>query len=165
VVRCTRQYYLGTECVLLCDLSADCLLSACFSSFEPYTSNIYVRRTLAGEFVCVSRHLLEDLIELGIWSPELKNKIIANNGSIQAIEEIPAAIKELYKTVWSVRHAYLSHTSHSLARLNSCRHSTPDSLLPCVPVVLFLISHRQGDFSAHDHRHGRRSRCVHRSGQ
>jgi ribonucleotide reductase alpha subunit len=72
-------------------------------SFEPYTSNIYVRRTLAGEFVCVSRHLLQDLIELGIWSPELKNKMIANNGSVQSIEEIPDHIKALYKTVWEVR--------------------------------------------------------------
>jgi len=70
--------------------------------FEPYTSNIYVRRTLAGEFVCVSRHLLQDLIELGIWTPELKNKIIAHNGSIQRIEEIPAHIKALYKTVWEI---------------------------------------------------------------
>lgn len=70
--------------------------------FEPYTSNIYVRRTLAGEFVCVSRHLLQDLIELGLWTPELKNKIIAANGSIATIEEIPADIRALYKTVWEV---------------------------------------------------------------
>jgi len=70
--------------------------------FEPYTSNIYVRRTLAGEFVCVSRHLLQDLIELGLWTPELKNKIIAHNGSIKNILEIPAHIRELYKTVWEV---------------------------------------------------------------
>jgi ribonucleotide reductase alpha subunit len=74
----------------------------CCSGFEPYTSNIYVRRTLAGEFVCVSRHLLQDLIELGLWTPELKNKIIAKNGSIQSIQEIPAHIRQLYKTVWEV---------------------------------------------------------------
>jgi ribonucleotide reductase alpha subunit len=69
---------------------------------EPVTSNIYVRRTLAGEFVCVSRHLLNDLIELGIWNADLKQKLIANNGSVQNIDEIPAEIKALYKTVWEV---------------------------------------------------------------
>ena len=78
-----------------------CPLIFIFQCFEPYTSNIYVRRTLAGEFVCVSRHLLQDLIELGLWTPELKNKIIGQNGSIANIQEIPAHIRELYKTVWS----------------------------------------------------------------
>jgi len=71
-------------------------------AFEPYTSNIYVRRTLAGEFVCVSRHLLTDLIDLGVWSPELKNKLIAANGSVQHIAEIPESLKQLYKTVWEI---------------------------------------------------------------
>jgi ribonucleotide reductase alpha subunit len=71
-------------------------------SFEPYTSNIYVRRTLAGEFTCVSRHLLQDLIELGIWSEDLKNKIIAREGSVQGIEEIPMDLQLLYKTVWEI---------------------------------------------------------------
>jgi ribonucleoside-diphosphate reductase subunit M1 len=71
-------------------------------SFEPYTSNIYVRRTLAGEFVYINRHLLQDLIELGIWAPELKNRLIASNGSVQNIEEIPENIKQLYKTVWEI---------------------------------------------------------------
>jgi ribonucleotide reductase alpha subunit len=70
--------------------------------FEPYTSNIYVRRTLAGEFVCVSRHLLNDLIKLGIWSAELRNKLIAHNGSVQKIAEIPKHIKDIYKTVWEI---------------------------------------------------------------
>merc|ERR1712115_387770 len=56
--------------------------------FEPYTSNVYVRRTLAGEFVCINDHLLRDLIKLGIWNPLLKDKLIANNGSIQNIQEI-----------------------------------------------------------------------------
>jgi ribonucleotide reductase alpha subunit len=55
-----------------------------------------------GEFVCVSRHLLQDLIELGIWNLELKQKIVANNGSIQSIDEIPSHIKALYKTVWEI---------------------------------------------------------------
>lgn len=70
--------------------------------FEPYTSNLYVRRTLAGEFVCVNHHLLRDLIDLGLWSPTLKDKLIACNGSVQNIPEIPTHIKQLYKTVWEI---------------------------------------------------------------
>jgi ribonucleoside-diphosphate reductase alpha subunit len=70
--------------------------------FEPYTSNLYVRRTLAGEFVCVSRHLLTTLIERGLWCPELKNKLVANNGSVQNIPEIPKELQELFKTVWEI---------------------------------------------------------------
>lgn len=71
--------------------------------FEPYTSNIYLRRVLSGEFPVVNKHLLRDLVDLGIWNENLKNKIIAANGSIQGIEEIPANIKELYKTVWEIK--------------------------------------------------------------
>ena len=63
---------------------------------------MYVRRTLAGEFVCVSRHLLSDLIARGIWTPELKNKLIAHNGSVQRIDEVPKDLKDLYKTVWEI---------------------------------------------------------------
>jgi len=71
--------------------------------FEPYTSNIYTRRVLSGEFIVVNKHLLKDLVQLGLWNNTMKNKIIANNGSIQNIEEIPADIKELYKTVWEIK--------------------------------------------------------------
>lgn len=71
--------------------------------FEPYTSNIYSRRVLSGEFVVVNKHLLRDLVKLGIWNDNLKNKIIAANGSVQNIAEIPANIKELYKTVWEIK--------------------------------------------------------------
>ena len=71
--------------------------------FEPYTSNIYTRRVLSGEFVVVNKHLLRDLVKLGIWNDNLKNKIIASNGSVQNIPEIPANIKELYKTVWEIK--------------------------------------------------------------
>jgi ribonucleoside-diphosphate reductase alpha chain len=70
--------------------------------FEPYTSNIYTRRVLSGEFVVVNKHLLKDLVKLGLWNDNLKNKIIAANGSIQDIPEIPQNIKELYKTVWEL---------------------------------------------------------------
>ena len=71
--------------------------------FEPYTSNIYTRRTLSGEFIVVNKHLLKDLVKLGIWNNALKQKIIAANGSIQNITEIPEPIKELYKTVWEIK--------------------------------------------------------------
>jgi len=71
--------------------------------FEPYTSNIYTRRVLSGEFVVVNKHLLKDLVELGLWDNDMKNKIIAANGSIQQIQEIPSNIKELYKTVWEIK--------------------------------------------------------------
>ena len=71
--------------------------------FEPYTSNIYTRRVLSGQFMVVNKHLLRDLIGLGIWSEEMKNAIIANNGSIQPIEGIPQDIKELYKTAWEIK--------------------------------------------------------------
>ncbi|MEX1189274.1 MAG: ribonucleoside-diphosphate reductase subunit alpha [Bacteroidia bacterium] len=71
--------------------------------FEPYTSNIYTRRVLSGEFIIVNKHLLRDLVDLGIWNDTLKNKIIGANGSIQNISEIPDNIKELYKTVWEVK--------------------------------------------------------------
>jgi ribonucleoside-diphosphate reductase alpha chain len=70
--------------------------------FEPYTSNIYSRRVLSGEFVIVNKHLLKDLVKLGIWNDGLKNKIIIANGSVQNINEIPANIKALYKTVWEI---------------------------------------------------------------
>ncbi len=71
-------------------------------AFEPYTSNIYTRRTLSGEFIVVNKHLLEDLVELGLWNETLKQEIMRNNGSVQNIDAIPADIKELYKTVWEM---------------------------------------------------------------
>jgi ribonucleoside-diphosphate reductase alpha chain len=71
--------------------------------FEPYTSNIYTRRVLSGEFVIVNKHLLKDLVQLGLWNPSMKSKIIEANGSIQKIAEIPDDIKELYKTVWEIK--------------------------------------------------------------
>merc|ERR1712087_1080077 len=70
--------------------------------FEPYTSNVYVRRTLAGEFVCINDHFLRDLIKLGIWTPLLKDKLIAANGSVQKLEEVPDDLKAIYKTVWEI---------------------------------------------------------------
>ncbi|MES2730947.1 MAG: ribonucleoside-diphosphate reductase subunit alpha [Bacteroidota bacterium] len=71
--------------------------------FEPYTSNIYTRRVLSGEFVVVNKHLLKDLIKLGLWNDSMKNKLISANGSVQDIREIPSHIKDLYKTVWEIK--------------------------------------------------------------
>ena len=70
--------------------------------FEPYTSNIYTRRVLSGEFVVVNKHLLRDLVALGLWNESMKNKLITANGSVQSIAEIPQHIKDLYKTVWEI---------------------------------------------------------------
>lgn len=70
--------------------------------FEPYTSNLYTRRVLAGEFCVVNTHLVRDLQRLSLWNAATKNKIIASNGSIQNVTEIPANIRELYKTVWEI---------------------------------------------------------------
>ncbi len=70
--------------------------------FEPYTSNLYTRRVLSGEFIVVNKYLLRDLVKLGLWSEEMKNKIIQGNGSVQHIAEIPQNLKELYKTAWEI---------------------------------------------------------------
>lgn len=71
-------------------------------AFEPYTSNIYTRRVLSGEFIVVNKHLLHDLVSLGLWNEDLKQEIMRNNGSIQNIDIIPQDIKDLYKTVWEM---------------------------------------------------------------
>jgi ribonucleoside-diphosphate reductase alpha chain len=70
--------------------------------FEPYTSNIYSRRTLSGEFIIVNKHLMTDLIRLGMWDERMKNRIMAENGSVQNITELPEDIRERYKTVWEI---------------------------------------------------------------
>lgn len=71
--------------------------------FEPYTSNIYSRRVLSGEFIVVNKHLLKDLISLGLWNDAMKNRILAANGSIQSFEEVPQRIRDLYKTAWEIK--------------------------------------------------------------
>jgi len=71
--------------------------------FEPYTSNIYTRRVLSGDFIIVNKHLLRDLVELGVWNDRLKDRIISANGSVQHIAEVPDNIKDLYKTVWEIK--------------------------------------------------------------
>ncbi|KEO72846.1 ribonucleoside-diphosphate reductase subunit alpha [Anditalea andensis] len=70
--------------------------------FEPYTSNIYTRRTLSGEFIVVNKHLMKDLIRLGLWNDNMKNRLIAANGSVQHLPDVPQNIKDIYKTVWEI---------------------------------------------------------------
>lgn len=72
-------------------------------AFEAFTSNLYTRRTLSGEFVIINKHLVKDLVEVGLWSDNLKNQIISAKGSVQNIAEIPAEIREIYKTVWELK--------------------------------------------------------------
>ncbi len=71
--------------------------------FEPFTANIYTRRTLAGEFIIVNKYLLSDLIDAGLWNNDLKNEILVNEGSIQNISNIPNFLKNIYKTVWEIK--------------------------------------------------------------
>jgi ribonucleotide reductase alpha subunit len=75
--------------------------------FEPYTTNMYVRRTLSGEFTVVNHHLLSDLMNQELWNPEMKNLLISNNGSIQNISGIPDKLKNIYKTVWEIKQKVL----------------------------------------------------------
>ena len=72
-------------------------------SFEPFTNNLFKRKTLSGEFVVMNKHLIRDLIDLGLWNDELRNKIMANEGSVQNIDEIPEELKSIYKTVWEIK--------------------------------------------------------------
>lgn len=71
--------------------------------FEPFTSNLYVRRVLSGEFVVVNKYLLKDLVKEGLWNDDMKNKLMAHNGSVQKIAEIPQHLKDLYKTAWEIK--------------------------------------------------------------
>jgi ribonucleotide reductase alpha subunit len=71
-------------------------------TFEPFTANVYNRRTLSGEFICVNKYLVKDLIAQGIWNEDMKQRVLANNGSVQGIKEIPESIQKLYRTVWEL---------------------------------------------------------------
>lgn len=70
--------------------------------FEPYTSNIYTRRVLSGDYIIVNKHLLRDLVKAGIWNEKMRQKLMSSNGSIQNIDEIPQELKDLYKTAWEI---------------------------------------------------------------
>ncbi len=80
-------------------------------SFDPITSNIYIRRVLSGEFAVVNRYLVQDLIDLNLWNDAIRNEIIAKNGSIQTIPEIPHELKDLYKTVWEIKQKQIINLS------------------------------------------------------
>jgi len=71
-------------------------------AFEPYTTNIYLRRTLAGEFVMVNKHLVRDLQKIDMWNPNIKNEIIRAGGSVQGLSGIPETLKSIYRTVWEI---------------------------------------------------------------
>jgi ribonucleoside-diphosphate reductase alpha chain len=78
---------------------------------EPFTSNLYTRRVLAGDFMVVNKYLVDDLTKLGLWTSEIRTEIIANNGSIQSIKEIPEDLREVYKTVWEIKQkAIIDHS-------------------------------------------------------
>ena len=79
--------------------------------FEPFTSNIYVRRTIAGEFVCINKFLLKELIDLGLWTDEIKNSIIRQNGSVQNVKGVPKGLQEKYKIVWEIPMKHLLEMS------------------------------------------------------
>ena len=83
--------------------------------FEPFTSNLYVRHVLAGDFIVVNKHLVHDLSELGIWTPDMRTQIMVNNGSIQGIEGIPAEVQERYKTAWEIPQKTLINLSRDRA--------------------------------------------------
>jgi ribonucleoside-diphosphate reductase alpha subunit len=82
--------------------------------FEPFTSNLYTRRTLAGEYIVINKYLLKELVDRGLWCEELKQMIIARNGSVQGIAEIPADLQDLYKTSWELKQRTL--IDHAAAR-------------------------------------------------
>ena len=107
--------------------------------FEPYTTNVYIRRTLAGEFICINKHLLKDCMELGIWNNNLKNQIIQNNGSLNGIDSIPDNLKNLYKTVWEIkqkniidmsadRGIYIDQSQSLNIHMNNVNHSKLTSM-------------------------------------
>ena len=75
--------------------------------FEFFTNNIYTRNTQAGDFILVNKYLVNDLIKIGLWNTELKDKIIADNGSIQNISEIPKNYKDIYKTIWEIKQIWV----------------------------------------------------------
>ncbi|MFB5622807.1 MAG: ribonucleoside-diphosphate reductase subunit alpha, partial [Nitrosarchaeum sp.] len=89
-------------CIALMPTASTAQIMGNSESFEPITSNIYRRDVLAGQFICVNKYLINELIQLGVWNSDLENNIIANNGSIQYIDGLPNDMKERYKTVWEL---------------------------------------------------------------
>lgn len=84
-------------------------------SFEPYTTNIYTRRVLSGEFICVNPHLVKDLIKLGLWNAQTRNKLVQDQGSVQNIPDLPEQYKNIYKTIWEISQKQLIRLSRARA--------------------------------------------------
>merc|ERR1711937_805744 len=105
-------------------------------SFEPCTQNIYVRRVLAGEFVSVNRYLVQDLIERGLWSDAMKKQLIAHNGSVQYIAEIPAELRELYKTTWEIKQKSILEMAADRAPYICQSQSLNIHMTDCTPAKL-----------------------------
>merc|ERR1719199_725824 len=106
-------------------------------SFEPYTQNIYVRRVLAGEFVTVNRHLVTDLLKMGLWSEDMKKMLIAHNGSVQNIPSFPEELKALYKTVWEVKQKSVIEMAADRAPYICQSQSLNIHMTDCTPQKLF----------------------------
>ena len=102
--------------MLLCQLLAQAQILGNNECFEPITSNIYTRRTLAGEYILANPFLIEELMELGIWNEDIKNNIILNKGSIQQIDIIPKFIREKYKIVWEIPMKHIIDMSRERGR-------------------------------------------------
>ena len=83
--------------------------------FEPFTSNLYTRRVLAGDFIVINKYLVADLVDRNMWTSEVRSSIIANNGSIQSLTEIPGELRELYKTAWEIPQKTLIDMSRARA--------------------------------------------------
>ena len=83
--------------------------------FEPFTSNLYTRRVLSGDFMIVNKYLVEELVKIGLWTPEIRSQIMAENGSVANIKEIPADIREIFKTVWEIPQKTLIQMSRDRA--------------------------------------------------
>lgn len=107
-------------------------------SFEPYTSNIYSRRTMAGEFVVVNKHLLKDLIEMGLWNDDMKQHILARKGSVQDIEVIPKQLREVYKTVWEIKQRSIIDMAADRGAF-ICQSQSMNIYIP-VPTIKILTS-------------------------
>jgi ribonucleoside-diphosphate reductase alpha subunit len=105
-------------------------------SFEPCTQNIYVRRVLAGEFVSVNRYLVQDLLERGLWSDSMKKQLIAHNGSVQYIAEIPADLRELYKTTWEIKQKSILEMAADRAPYICQSQSLNIHMTDCTPAKL-----------------------------
>ena len=109
-------------------------------SFEPFTSNIYTRRTLSGEYIVVNKHLVKELVSLDLWNDELKNQIIMNNGSVQNIECIPQSIQDIFKTVWEISQKEILNMSADRGAF-ICQSQSQNLFIPDVNAAKLTSAH------------------------